>query len=204
LTGKSVRFTENNFKLPGAAMIKNSKDLSRELLSQQAFLWAQALVPLVEQQSSEESKALIFGAICIYYARPFTSNRGFGMISDDIVPCELQDVHDALITQRNKVTAHSDLSDEVNRIYLCLNEEKGISIEFQFKAPTQTHLEKVKLLLQAVIQATKTRVIACLDAGGYAKELTTAGDYRFMVTESQVWLEKAPANNPEFRGQLSK
>lgn len=49
------------------------------------------------------------GAV-VSYARPFKPKRTFGRLPDDMVPADLREVHDLLITIRDKMLAHVDAS----------------------------------------------------------------------------------------------
>jgi hypothetical protein len=50
-------------------------------------------------------------AIVICYARPFTKSNVIGPIKESLVPPDLRALHNDLIRARNKVYAHTDLTD---------------------------------------------------------------------------------------------
>jgi hypothetical protein len=50
-------------------------------------------------------------AIVVCYARPFSKSNAIGPIGDRFVPPELRGLHKGLIRARDKVYAHTDLTD---------------------------------------------------------------------------------------------
>lgn len=168
--------------------IEDPNKLTRECLAQQAFCWALSLIPLARQQQESEVKAILYGSICVYYSRPFTNNSGFGKISEKNVPEELMDIHNKVIEYRNKVIAHSDINDDVNRLFI-RSDGKTACVENRHKAPTDDHLADVEVLIKSVLDVTKSRTLECLNGGDLSTTKMPKGLYRLSVGKPPVWLE---------------
>ncbi|MDF7809653.1 hypothetical protein P4E94_19600 [Pontiellaceae bacterium B12219] len=169
--------------------IQDPKMLTREALAQQAFSWALSLIPSTKKHKETEARAILFGAVCIYYARPFTSNKGFGMISPDIVPEDMKITHTRIIKNRHRIIAHSDIGEEINRLYIRSDGNSAL-VENRHKAPDDDFLLEVEKLIKIVLEKTKVRINESLNSGVSSETKLAKGLYRFSVGEPPVWLEE--------------
>jgi hypothetical protein len=98
------------------------------------------------------------GLICIY-TRPFTNNRPVGKLRDEIVPAEFKDLHDKLVTMRDKLFAHADGSlmvgeeDYPNEVVI-ENDGKTIAKSVSRAAVVPSLLEQMSPLAQELIKKT--------------------------------------------------
>jgi hypothetical protein len=97
-------------------------------------------------------------------------------------------IHNTVIEHRNKVIAHSDIKDIVNRLYI-RSDGKTACVENRHKVPTNDHLAKVENLIRTILEATKSRISDCLNAGDLSATKMPEGLYRLSVGEPPVWLE---------------
>ena len=91
--------------------ISNPQELTLYWHALIAFMQAKSVGNLmVDLKLHEQDKrsAILFGALCGYYARPFGPNNGIGRLSDDIIPAPYVGRHSELIYMRNKIFMHSD------------------------------------------------------------------------------------------------
>lgn len=157
----------------------------------QAVGSARAFLPLIRMQSDSQCGAILFGALCAYYARPFTDNRGLGQLSPKVVPSELKSTHEKLLLLRNKVAAHSDSDHEhngvsVNAVYF-RSDGKQVIVEDRHLCPSGDFLTEVERLLDCVRSRLSDAVTRCLNTGPASSTAHPPGLYQLRVDGGQEW-----------------
>lgn len=175
--------------------IDTARDLTRAVLALQAVRWARALLPLIRAQTDSEASAMLYSALCVFYARAFKGNerahKGFGMLSSNAAPTQLKGTHDKLIRHRDKIAAHSDSDHEydgtlVNRAYF-RSDGKHLVVEDRHLSPTREFLAEVEKLLLAVETEVSDAVSKCLNLGQPSHTRYPKGLYCLDIESKQNW-----------------
>lgn len=78
-------------------------------------------------------------AIITNYGRPFRRNNGVGRLDESIVPSEFRDLHRQLVSERDKVHAHTD-ADGIPTPIGNANQIRLLRLQNAFKWVTSTYL----------------------------------------------------------------
>ena len=177
----------------GSSMIRirNAKDLTKTILALQAIKWGQAFVPLIRMQSRTEERAALYGALCVYYARAFTDNSGFGMLSSKAVSAATKPLHDTLLRHRHESAAHSDAAHEfrgilINRAYLRSDGAK-LSLEDRHLSPGPSLLAEIESHLATLATTLHDAVGEYMRTGPPSHTRYPKGLYLVDVNCSQGW-----------------
>lgn len=165
--------------------------LTRAILAMQAFNSALALLPLVRMQKDTHAGAVIYGALCVYYARPFTNNGGFGMLSPKFIPADLKPIHDKLLMYRRKIAAHSDANHEyegvsVNNVYF-RSDGQGLYVEDRHLCPTNDFCNRIDMLLNNVRSVLSDAIGKCLNEGPPSYHSFPKGLYQLKGDDKLDW-----------------
>jgi hypothetical protein len=157
----------------------------------QAVHSARAFLPLIRMQADSQCAAILFGALCAYYTRPFTRSKGLGRLPPGFVPDELMGIHEKLRLYRNKVAAHSDSDHEhegvaVNSVFFRSNGNHVI-VEDRHLCPSADFLVEVERLLDVVKSLLSDAVGRCLNSGPPSKTAYPAGLYHLRGKGEQEW-----------------
>ncbi len=174
--------------------IKTAKSLNKAFLALQSFKRAKALLPIVKMQTDENAKSTLYGALCVFYARPFTQGEKIGRIEPDEVPINLKDTHDELMTFRHKVAAHSDgvheILDEAVNCVKFVNDESGFRMEEFYPCPTDHLLENIGKLIDEMLSAVCTVITDCMENGVPASFNFEQGTYKINIENNSSWFTK--------------
>lgn len=176
---------------PPGLDLKSPAELVRAVLAMQAVSAARAFLPLIRMQTDSQCGAILFGALCAYYARPFTNNKGLGMLSPKVVPSESSATHEKLLLYRHKIAAHSDSDHEhegvaINSVFFRSNGGHVI-VEDRHLCPSADYLMEVETLLDAVRSRLSEAVGRCLNTGPASKTAYPAGLYQLCGKGEQDW-----------------
>lgn len=166
-------------------------ELVRAVLAMQAVNSARAFLPLIRMQSDSQCGAILYGALCTYYARPFTHSDGLGRLPLEFVPDEFRSTHDKLRRYRNKVAAHSDSGLEhdgvsVNSVYF-RSDGKQVIVEDRHLCPNGDFLTEVERLFDCVRSRLSDAVTRCLYTGPASRTAYPPGLYQLRVDGWQEW-----------------
>lgn len=184
--------TSNHHDRRGRLVDLNSPaDLVRAVLATQAVDAARAFLPLIQVQTDSQCGAILFGAMCTYYAKPFMSNRGLGQISPRVVPRDLRDTHEKLLLYRRKIATHSDSDHEhegvaVNGVFF-RSDGHHVIVEDRHLCPSGDFLAEVRRLLDAVRSRLSDAVERCLNCGPPSRAAYPPGLYRLTLEGEQEW-----------------
>jgi len=158
--------------------------------------YAEAFVALARAHIPEEAGAAAYGAICGYYARPFTNNHGFGGLSPRFVPSDAMSVHEQVMRDRHKVFMHSEKDVEIDGTFVntleFVSDGKCITVHNIFVCPTAQWLDQVENLIGRVRSALNEAVLSCLNEGPASKASTPAGTYSLNLKGDHPWFISRP------------
>lgn len=174
--------------------IKTSKSLNRAFLALQSFKRAKALLPLVRMQTDENAKSALYGALCVYYAKPFTQSNLIGSISREEVPAKYQDTHDELILYRHKVAAHSNgahaiQNETINCVYF-IHDENGLTGEELYPYPNEKFCNNIEMLLTEMEDSASKVIKTCMVTGPPSKMKFENGRYKLSLEKDNTWFIK--------------
>jgi hypothetical protein len=165
--------------------------LIRAILAKQAVGWAKAFLPLVRMGAESQTRAALFGALCLYYARPFMNNSGLGQLSSKVIPESLYDTHKQLLLYRNKIAAHSDSTHEhegvaVNGVFFRSNGHH-LLVENRHLSPSPEFLDRIERLFDAVLTHLSDAVLRCLDDLPASETALPKGLYQLHCQRDMDW-----------------
>lgn len=171
--------------------IENPIELNCAVIAQQGFGWARSLLLQVGKHQESESRAVLFGAVCVYYARAFTNNRGLGKLLIEFATDRQQELHDDLVRQRDKVAAHSDLDhtfddSSVSGVYF-RSSDGFLEVENRHMNPAPDYLVEIEKHIDAVMQQVSKLILACLNTGEPSRTRFPNGLYKLSSGEGDAW-----------------
>lgn len=171
--------------------ISSPRDLAKHVLARVSLGYAKAFVALARAHLPTESGAAAYGAICGYYARPFTNNHGFGALSPSFVPADALSVHEQVMRDRHKVFMHSEKDVEIDGTLVnsleFVSDGKSMTVQNIFVCPTTQWLDQVEDLIDRVRASLNEAIIACLNQGPVGKDSLPAGTYRLNLQYDDRW-----------------
>lgn len=171
--------------------ISTPKDLAKHALAGVSLGYAKAFVALARAHLPTESGAAAYGAVCGYYARPFTNNHGFGGVSPRFVPADALSVHEQVMRDRHKVFMHSEKDVEIDGTFVntleFVSDGKSMTVQNIFVCPTAQWLDQVEALIDRVRCALSAAVVTCLNQGPVSKTSFPAGTYALNLHDDNQW-----------------
>ncbi len=127
-------------------------------------------------------------ALHTLYGRPFKQRKDV-RISEQIVPKELKDVHDSLITSRDKVHAHADVDgprtaadNSLNKVAIFIR-DSNVRCATTMIFPREIQIEKIRSLVNALSQKTQYHAEKVWKRN-IKKEFVRDGDYEVNLSKS--------------------
>jgi len=171
--------------------ITSPKELALHASAGVSLGYAKCFVALARRHLHQESGAAAYGAVCGYYARPFTNNRGFGRVSSEFVPQELEELHDQVLRDRHKVFMHTDSDAEIDGVLVnnleFVSGQGGLAVQNIWVCPEASFLDKVEGLIDRVATALNAAVIKCLNEGPPSKTALPPGRYFLNLKGDDPW-----------------
>jgi len=175
--------------------ITSPRDLAQHALAAVSLGYAKSFLPLVRRHPSSESGAAAYGAVCGYYARPFTNNQGFGRLSSEFVPEELKDLHQQVLRDRNRIFMHTDSDVEIDGVSVnnleFVSDSKTLVVQNVFVCPGESFLGRVEDLIERVRSALNAAVDKCLNEGPPSQTKFPAGTYSLNLKEQSPWFVRS-------------
>jgi len=148
-------------------------------------------------------------AIYTIYARPFTKSRGFVKLDETTVPKKFNEIHQELMTYRDKMYAHSDKDmvnedyGPVNELRITVSEDGRCRIWSQPVLPPPPKIKNILNLANRMKKIMEYRTDKFIKK--YMEKINIAsGDYLFNV-ESETKLlslrESEQTNQERLRGR---
>jgi len=174
--------------------IKTPKQLNKMILARQSIKRALGLLPLILNQNNDDAKSTIYGALCIYYARPFTESNKIGSLPKLFVSKEFHEIHCKLIKFRHNVVAHSDgdfeINDEIVNSAHIISDGENLIIEELYPYPDKNMINSINELLEYMDEKLSSLIMNCLNTNPVFQKNIPSGNYVLTLNKNSTWLEK--------------
>lgn len=145
----------------------------------------------------------LWTSFVVLYGKPFKQRRAI-RLDECVVPADYQEEHNAIMTFRDKMYAHSDLDlleqesrDPLNRVMVSLDGGK-VQFAFHFLFPKEAVVKRYGELLEELIRSTSYHAKKRWDAWVKRKRITMNPSKRYTINTAadsdDILVEFSPVN----------